>query len=369
MTLEMIPSVVCNLSCTYCYQNPMRDAGNQGGKYSVGAMLAQADQKFTLFGGEALLMPMKDLETFFAFGLAKYGENNIQTNGVLITPAHITLFKKYKVSVGISVDGPETLNAARCGEEETRKTLENVQNLCKAGIIPGIITTLSTVNAIPERIPTMIRWFQEMDKLGIPQVRLHLLEEDEERASYLRLSEQDLISALGILYQLELRKLTFDLFEEVKKRWSDLNAGSCVFSGCDPYTTPAVQGVDGDGTRSNCGRTNKDGVAYRKSAHAGSERQLALLHTSFEFGGCKDCRYWSICQGYCPGTAIEGDWRNRTEHCSVLFEVYKWIEASMGRTPPAPVQASSSQVNVPHGDVPHGDSWSLVGTKDAPIRF
>ena len=80
------------------------------------------------------------------------------------------------------------------------------------------------------------------------------------------------------------------------------SGANCVWNFCDPYTTPAVRGVDGQGTRGNCGRTNKDGVPYEKSAVAGHERQLALYLTPQEHGGCAECRFFVPCGGgSCPG--------------------------------------------------------------------
>ena len=36
-----------------------------------------------------------------------------------------------------------------------------------------------------------------------------------------------------------------------------------------------------------------------------------------------------MCKGQCPGTAIDGDWRNRTEHCEVWKAVYGHLEAEL----------------------------------------
>jgi len=55
---------------------------------------------FTLFGGEPLLIPETDLEDLWAWGFEKFGENSIQTNGILINDRIIELMKKYNVKVG-----------------------------------------------------------------------------------------------------------------------------------------------------------------------------------------------------------------------------------------------------------------------------
>ena len=117
MSTELNPvGVTCNLSCPYCYEHPMRDAGNFTRGYDMAAMkkaLEAANSPFSLFGGEPLLVPLADLEELFRWGLEKWGSNGVQTNGTMITPEHVVLFKKYKVSVGLSLDGPDELNDSR----------------------------------------------------------------------------------------------------------------------------------------------------------------------------------------------------------------------------------------------------------------
>lgn len=104
---------------------------------------------------------------------------------------------------------------------------------------------------------------------------------------------------------------------------------SCTWAGCDPYTTRAVRGIEGQGQRSNCGRTNKDGIDYVKAAESGFERYLALYQTPQECGGCKNCRFFLMCKGQCPGTGIHGDWRNRTEHCEVWKALFTALEQEL----------------------------------------
>ena len=114
------------------------------------------------------------------------------------------------------------------------------------------------------------------------------------------------------------------------------NTTTCVWNACDPYTTRAVRGVEGNGQRSNCGRTNKDGIDFVKSTTEGCERYLALYNTPQVYGGCKGCRFFLMCKGQCPGTAIDGDWRNRTEHCDVWKRLYGILEEAFvgqGMTP------------------------------------
>ena len=72
MSVELRPlGVACNIQCQYCYQNPQRDAGNVPRSYDIDAMKAAVEREggpFTLFGGEALLVPEDDLEELLPLG-------------------------------------------------------------------------------------------------------------------------------------------------------------------------------------------------------------------------------------------------------------------------------------------------------------
>ncbi|MEH7564272.1 radical SAM protein, partial [Priestia megaterium] len=88
MSVELRPlGVSCNIGCTYCYQNQQREAGNIKKNYDMKKMKQAIEREggpFVLFGGEALLVPLDDLEEIFRWGFEKYGRNQIQTNGILI---------------------------------------------------------------------------------------------------------------------------------------------------------------------------------------------------------------------------------------------------------------------------------------------
>jgi uncharacterized protein len=343
MGVELRPfGVACNLACTYCYQNPMRDAGNLRQAYDMGKMKAALDragQAFTLFGGEPLLMRMEELEEIFAYGLEKFGSNSIQTNGALITDAHIEMFRRNKVSVGVSIDGPGALNDVRVDRKRSRtrdttaKIEANIARLVREYQPPGLIVTLHRGNATAEHLPRMYEWMRELDALGIRSARLHVLEvEDDGAARALVLSARENVEAiLGFArLQGELKGLRFDVVEEMKALLlGDEKSASCVWRACDPYATKAVRGIEGNGQSSNCGRTNKDGIDYLPADRHGNERALALYHTPEAEGGCAGCRFFLMCTGQCPGTAIEGDWRNRSEHCGIWKYLFAVLERDL----------------------------------------
>jgi uncharacterized protein len=301
---------------------------------------------FALFGGEPLLLPKVDLEDLLDFGKKNFGSNSIQTNGLLIDDDHIELFRRYKVQVGVSLDGPGPLNAARAAGSEAR-TLEATAKIERSillmvnnGITPAIITTLHRHNAIGERLETLLSWFISLDALGIRYARIHLLEvETEQVRSALALTAPENVAALRALAALER--------DEALLLARD-NAVSCVWRACDPYTTEAVQGVEGHGESSNCGRTAKAGVDFLKAQEAGFERYLALYHTPQECGGCEGCRFFLMCKGQCPGTSIGGDWRNRTEQCETWFALFAEGEARLLSQGYVPISVDPSRRFLEH---------------------
>ncbi|MCG8476251.1 MAG: radical SAM protein [Cytophagales bacterium] len=344
MGVELRPfGVKCNIACQYCYQHPQRDVEQGAKPYNIERMKAAVLREgsgFSLFGGEALLVPLEDLEELWAWGLEKFGKNALQTNGTLITDRHIELFRKYKVDVGISIDGPGELNDVRWAgslkrtRRSTNRTEQAIRRLCEEGLPPALIITLHRGNAgTPEKMKRMGEWMRELDRMGVRAARLHLMEvEFEEIRQAYHLSPEENMQALCFFYDMKdsLQHMRFDLFSEIEQLLlgKDENT-SCVWNACDPYTTAAVRGVEGNGQRSNCGRTNKEGIDFLKAGLPAYMRYVALYNTPQEAGGCQGCRFFSMCKGQCPGTSLQGDWRNRTEHCEVWKALFEKSEERM----------------------------------------
>ena len=179
MSVEYLPvGIACNIKCQYCYQDPMREAGNINVPRNwsrAQEQLERLGQSFAIFGGEPLLAPIEHLEEVWAWGLERFGHNGIQTNGSLITDKHIELFSKYKVGVGISIDGPDEMNSVRCSADLTLKTEIAIRKLCNLGIIPSIICTIHRGN---NDLSMLCNWFSNLSSYGIKHLNLHEMEID-----------------------------------------------------------------------------------------------------------------------------------------------------------------------------------------------
>jgi uncharacterized protein len=315
--------------------------------YDVGAMKAAVERmgsRFTIFGGEPLLLPARDLEDLWSWGLEKFHQNGIQTNGTLINDDHIRMFRRYRVAVGISIDGPGGLNSLRWAgspeatREATEKTEAAIRRLCQEKIYPSLIVTLHRLNAAQDKLPVLAHWFMNLDRMGVHTVRLHILEVDDPdlRSEYALTAEHN-TQAFLYLEQSARRhhRLRFDVFRDIRSLLvgNDRDV-TCTWKTCDFYATQAVRGVEGNGRASNCGRTYKSGINYVKADRISYERYIALAATAKEDGGCKGCRYFVMCKGQCPGTALEGDWRNRSEYCAVWMRLLEYAEDELRRRDP-----------------------------------
>ena len=380
MSIELNPAgVACNIACTYCYENPMRDAANINVAWDWEKVRAALDKEgvFSLHGGEPLLTPLNRLEQIFEYGFKRHGYTGIQTNATLITDAHVAMFKKYRTQVGISCDGPGRCSDARASKDTnetraaTKRTTDNIERLLREGLSPSLIVTLWKGNCDEEAFQMLCDWFVRLDSLGLRYVNLHYLEIDSVKASKLRVDTDMLIQRMKQLMSLErqFKNLRLENFHEyVTLLRQDGGHTYCVWHACDVLATAAVQGIDGQGNKTNCGRTNKDGINWLKASTTGIERQMALYNTPYRDGGCKGCRFFLMCKGECPGTGLDGDWRNRTEHCPVImaiFEHYEGLLLELGDTPASlhpdrlkwEREFFSGQAPVSgHGDSPHGDS-------------
>ena len=362
MSIEVRPvGVTCNLRCTYCYEQPIRDI-DPVLKYDRNKVLAElqnVQHHWSLFGGEALLISLEDLEELLKLAYDRWKQSGIQSNGTLITPAHVALFAKYHTHVGISLDGPDDLNDSRWAGtvEATRNmtarthaaidmllTAANEQNNPK--LIPSLIVTIHAGNASVEKWPRMRDWLIQCDQKGIRSINFHVMELDHEatKGSEWYLPHDRLKEVMLELWELSTTFTNMNVtnFKEYTTLLRGGDNTMCVWHACDPWNTSAVQGLEGDGSPSHCTRTNKDGIDWLPAEGMGlsspwqigsftsakryHERQLSLYVTPQEHGGCKDCRFWSVCMGQCPGTAEAshgeyGDWRLRSTYCQTWIDM------------------------------------------------
>lgn len=331
MTVELKPvGVGCNLNCTYCYNTGHRTKQLPGVNiYKMLEAAKRTGSKFSLHGGEPLLLPLSDLEDIFWTGYDRYGCNSLQTNGLLITNRHIELFRKYNVGVGLSLDGFSKSNAMRCGVEDTAKIVKNLKAMRHAGVRVSVISVVTTITQL-EEFKEFGSW---LDALGVHNVNLHQPSGDTERVAACRLGDAESIEIfLNIAKWLETRStMRWNPFLDMESALRGSKNTLCTWNACDPLNTNAVIGIETDYSISNCGRMTQNEtqhVSWSKAQH-GYERQISLYYTPQDKSGCRGCRFFLTCTGGCPGEAEDGDWRNRTRHCELYKTLFKFYETKL----------------------------------------
>lgn len=374
MSKHIAPSTSCNLGCTYCYEEPDREirGADMTHEYDMDKIMARLEQWNQenpnatpgLHGGEPMLMRDDDIETLFRWIHDNYDGDggHIQTNATLIKEKHIDMFDRYNVSVGISCDGPPELNAERKAQQGGDDVTESmsvltgraITKLAASNVSVGLIVVLSEMNAGTDaKLEKLLSWMDNLNRMGVHgHYNAAIPYED---------IQTDI--SLGPARVKEVYLRTWEWMQEpgqTHREWNPmktyqdnllaLGLGNCVNNKCDVANAGAAEIVKGDGELTGCGKTWSmygDGVPFLQGESSGNEyddseeryemlKQVPGPHTEGEpdMGGCKGCRYWTVCQGGCPSAGLDDDYRNRTIWCEAKYALYERIENDMRRMMP-----------------------------------
>ena len=183
----------CNLACRYCYVEGSYDENKKSlsmlprvfkdAMNFIENFLLKLKEKnklshklsFIYYGSDPLLNPNYVIESIKKIdNLCKSvdveREINIITNATRITPGLVKFFKKYKVELAISLDGPEEINddmrIFKANKKGTHKKIMESIKMLKAEKVPfGISCTIGphNVNLLKENIS----YFKEIGAGGV----------------------------------------------------------------------------------------------------------------------------------------------------------------------------------------------------------
>ncbi len=145
----------CNLNCVYCYRDKHSKIQDMPFEIAEKSLILAGSSKdyfhVQLTGGEPLLNP-ELIEKIARFIYKKNlpASIGVQTNGVLLDNALINLFKRYKIQVSISIDGPPEIHEILRGK--ANRVFENLRLLAKSEVpfkVTSVITNLN-LNFLPK---------------------------------------------------------------------------------------------------------------------------------------------------------------------------------------------------------------------------
>jgi uncharacterized protein len=136
----------CNIDCRYCY---LPDRNNRSRisietvartcEFLAGDNLVADAVEVLWHAGEPLIIPVDFYERAFATIERHLGgatiTHKIQTNATLIDDEWIELFKRWNVSVGVSLDGPPHIHdryrVTRARDRRARRFIKALQNCAR----------------------------------------------------------------------------------------------------------------------------------------------------------------------------------------------------------------------------------------------
>ena len=357
----------CNLKCDYCY---FFFGGDDTWKLhppvvppkvidDLGAFAARAarDQglqaiSMIFHGGEPLMMSRPKFaemcETLRAHENGFRFDFGLQTNGVLIDDQWIELFERYRVSVGVSLDGTRAVNdlhrldfKGRSSYDRTVAGLRRLQEAAaqKKMAAPGL---LSVINPAADGAAVYRHFAHD---LGV--ARMSFLTPDYTWDSgvgetVIRGVERFLIAALRAWLADRNPQIRVRIFSELLGAMLDPHAMDFVQAYRDDYRNIISVSSNGDLGPEDTLRTLDprfssmglnvarndlsdltESAAWREQADAATMRPEA----------CQGCGWWKVCKGGRPVNRYSKSlgFRNHSLYCDGLKEMYAEIGAFLVR--------------------------------------
>ncbi|HFK5528354.1 TPA: radical SAM protein [Elizabethkingia anophelis] len=174
----------CNINCTYCYMYNLGDNSYKNQPKFISQRTIEETvwkikkhcnannlTKFTFIfhGGEPLLMPKDEfVEMIDKMESIKYEGVNVsyslQTNGILIDEEWCTIFDKYNIGIGVSIDGTKEINdknrVDKKGNGTYDRVIEGIETSKKYQ--KGYLGFLSVINLDLDPLVA----FQHMESIG-----------------------------------------------------------------------------------------------------------------------------------------------------------------------------------------------------------
>ncbi len=358
--LLYVPTLCCNLSCSYCYLGKQTteaalklDAQRAVGtlRHTLNALQDAGVLAFnvSLHGGEVTTLPAPVLDELFGMIRGHYLANfdalnalghkksapHIKTNLFKFAPFY-ELFDRHKVSISASIDLPLKLHArhrtTRGGTDWLPRTLENIRLLARYPHAKKISATLSAehLSDVPALIDDI--WFIHRE-LGFDMNQFNLMFAFGSELNRAAKGDGALepASAAQQMQLYEALKAAFtgtELEEGLRRNWFDefkptycTNAFNCgerfylLQSDGSVYSCVRGQGIEAF----RYGNVFEDPMLDILDNGA---RKIRLIHQQHGFdGACQSCSHLSACHTGCPVVKYQNQ-NGRSYTCGLQKAIY-----------------------------------------------
>ena len=305
----------CNLRCAYCcfFSNPEESCRTDMDPDSWVELIQEAARlrvlRVVLRGGEAMLSPA------FERVVAAVVENRMRfalmTNGLIFSSRAA---EKIAATgrcdyVKISLDGPEAVHDELRGRGAHAGALAGIAAARNAGLRLHVTCAVHRRNF--RRLPEIVDYMT--GEMGLERISFSAVTECEQ--SQWALSEEDFHEAMHLLRQAEHPAMVYSGMYGNLIHWRKQLRGEEDCSECRQLRTRLS--VLADGTFVPCpslsgsslGRMGEDTLAEAWSRLAARKELLRRRSPSRE---CGECRFASVCHGFCPAVYRRenaGSWR------------------------------------------------------------
>ena len=359
--LLYVPTLCCNLSCSYCYLGKQtteaalkKDAQRavQTLRHTLDALKAAGVLAFnvSLHGGEVTTLPAPVLDELFGMIRTHYLEHfdalnalghkksapHIKTNLFKFAPFY-DLFDQHKVSISASIDLPLALHArhrtTRGGTDWLPRTLDNIRLLARYPHAKKISATLSAEHLAD--IPALVHdiWFIHRE-LGFDMNQFNLMFAFGSELNRAAKGEAVLTPATPAQQQalyaaLKAEFTGTELEEGLKRNWFDefkpsycTNAANCgerfylLQSDGAVYSCVRGQGIEAF----RYGNVFEDPILHILDNGA---RKIRAVHQAQGFdASCQSCNHLSTCNTGCAVVKYQNQ-SGKSYTCSLQKTIYQ----------------------------------------------
>ncbi len=358
----MLPTMACQAGCSYCFAQKTgefmsRETAEKAIDFIERIAPAGKDISLTFHGGEPLLAG----EAFYAFILPllmeRFGRRIrlfVQSNLWAMTDSLAELFRKYRVAVGTSLDGPQELCDSQRGAGYYARTKAGMEILQRHHIGSGIISTLTADSAdqaaflfqtssqpysLHGAVPPIgaAKGKPAVDADGMKRILLDSYQACKEDPAHGRISTIDAI--VKGCYQ---EKGCTCTFMNCLGMFAAIASDGGIYS-CERFC----------GEKELCFGNVRNDPDERAILRSMAYKRLYTLERSRE-AACAGCRYWEYCRGGCLYNAVAAG-TEKDPYCESYQAVFDRIQLDMTKEMGASLldQDEPTPVLAMAGAVPH----------------
>ncbi len=338
MLVLLRSTTACNLRCRYCSaacgEAPRHDLSENDCRLlleHLPPLLHKGESVAWLWhGGEPTLLPPEKFAAMQSIlsGLEHLGHPTrclMQTNGYVVTDAWLDVLTRFRVGVGVSLDGPAPLHdAMRVTASNTgsyHDILKNLEAMRQRNIAVSLLCTARKEHM--GRESELLDWLESLDLPIRFNPLLHLGRSSDS------LSPADYYSFLRTVFSLALERQISLSIEPLEWMLASVIADAppreCSYNGqCGISIFSYGPGGDvGSCNRSDCffGNLHETPLHILRKTSPWHER---CNRTKRLQAVCATCSAWPLCHGGCP--EVEGD-EPIPGHCNARKNFFFWLRS------------------------------------------